>query len=349
MTILADVRGTDAGPRALHTSVVTITPAPAIDRVYMLDDVVLGSVNRARVVSEELAGKGVNVSRLLATAGAPTRMVLPWAGDRSLLPRYAVPVPVQHPTRLHTVVVDRTGATTNINEFAPALSAREWQSLCEAAVDGIRDLDADWLLVGGSIPWPTGGADVLRSLFSAARDAGARVCVDTSGETLRRIAAEAGELVDLVKPNLAELHGATAMPLQTRDDVVSAAQRLRSSGVAAVLASAGSDGMVHVDRGGAHWASADPVDVVNTTGAGDSALAGFLAASPSGGADTLYTALTRAVSWGQAAVRSASAVPAHLPDAAVHVGTVDTGLALSETHPLPRPGNGTIHPKGPRS
>lgn len=127
-------------------------------------------------------------------------------------------MPSAQPTRLHTVVIDRSGATTNINVFAPELSAAEWRGLCASTLAGIRELGADWLLVGGSIPWPE-DAGMLRGMFAAAREAGARVRVDTSGSALRRIIDDAADLIDLVGPHLSELQEATGADLRTREDV----------------------------------------------------------------------------------------------------------------------------------
>jgi 1-phosphofructokinase len=48
--------------------IVTLTPAPTLDRTYFIGDLQLGEVNRANAVGEELAGKGINVSRALQLA-----------------------------------------------------------------------------------------------------------------------------------------------------------------------------------------------------------------------------------------------------------------------------------------
>jgi 1-phosphofructokinase len=118
--------------------------------------------------------------------------------------------------------------------------------------------------------------------------------VDTSGAALLA-AVDAGP--DLVKPNRQELAAAVGAPLATLDDVVVAAEKLRSRGVRAVLASLGSDGAVLVDDSGALFCAADPIEPVSTVGAGDALLAGFLAAGARGSG-----ALIEAMAWARAAV-----------------------------------------------
>src|SRR6266705_268165 len=65
--------------------------------------------------------------------------------------------------------------------------------------------------------------------------------------------------------------------LATIGDVTAAARELLARGCQAVLVSLGPDGALFVDANGASHAEAPIDDVVNTVGAGDALLAGFLA------------------------------------------------------------------------
>jgi 1-phosphofructokinase len=135
---------------------------------------------------------------------------------------------------------------------------------------------------------------VYAGLTSVFAEHGVRVAVDTSGAALLA-AVDAGP--DLIKPNRQELAAAVGSPVNSLDDVVAAAEKLRSRGVKAVLASLGADGAVLVDDGGSVFGTADPIDPVSTVGAGDALLAGFLAAG-AGGADSLIEGMA----WARAAV-----------------------------------------------
>ena len=44
--------------------IVTLTPAPTLDRTYIVTDLTSGAVNRADSVGEELAGKAKEAARL---------------------------------------------------------------------------------------------------------------------------------------------------------------------------------------------------------------------------------------------------------------------------------------------
>ena len=80
--------------------------------------------------------------------------------------------------------------------------------------------------------------------------------------------------------------------------MIAAARELIERGAHAVLVSLGPDGALLVDARTASHAEASIDDVVNTVGAGDALLAGFLAAG--GGSD----ALGNAIAWSVAAIRS---------------------------------------------
>jgi 1-phosphofructokinase len=119
------------------------------------------------------------------------------------------------------------------------------------------------------------------------------VAVDTSGAALERVLA-AGP--DLLKPNEAELTEVVGSRLRTLGDVVSAADKLRSHGVGAVLVSLGPNGAILVDDAGAVHGENGVVVPRSTVGAGDALLAGFLAAGGEG-----PEAVGEGVAWGTAA------------------------------------------------
>ncbi len=302
--------------------IVTLTPAPAIDRVYFLDRMVEGHVNRATRVETYLAGKGINVARALSLAGNVATAVVPInaedlelaEGSESVRKKVFRTVEVTAPTRVNAIIVDTDGATTNFNESAAPLSTAKWQQLCAATLHEVERVKADWLVLGGSLPADTTtGREVdPGDLFRAARRAGASTCLDTSGETLRAWASSANP-VDLVKPNKEELADITGTQLRTMRDVVYAANLLRKRGVRTVLASLGSDGLVEVNEHEVLWARGPSAKVLNTTGAGDAALAGYLSALPHASAapfthEVVREALARAVAWGALAVQEPTTI-----------------------------------------
>jgi 1-phosphofructokinase len=277
--------------------IVTVTPNPSIDRTMEIDRLERGALIRARRSTAEAAGKGVNVSCALAAQGVATVAVLPLAEDSA--PTYlglladATPiaaVPIAGAIRSNVSVVEADGTLTKLNEPGPELTSDDVEAILTAAsaVPG-----ATWVVGCGSLP-PGAPVDFYARL-AARVSPGTRVAIDTSSEALGAAACVG---VALVKPNLAELETLVGRPLATLGEAVAGARAVIARGCRAVLLSLGADGAVFVDAEGAAHAEARIDDVVNTVGAGDALLAGFLAAGGEA------AALGEAVAWSVAAVRS---------------------------------------------
>ena len=277
--------------------IVTVTPNPSIDRTIQIDRLDRGRMIRARAATSEAAGKGLNVSLALATEGFDTSAVFPLAADSATvylrLLADAVPitaVPVQGATRVNVSLVEPDGTVTKVNEPGPQLGPDDVEAILAAAsaVAG-----SGWVVGCGSLP-PGAPVDFYARLIALGSE-DRRIAVDTSGEALgAAVCARAA----LVKPNTAELAELVGRPLATIGDVIAAARELIERGAHAVLVSLGPDGALLVDARTASHAEASIDDVVNTVGAGDALLAGFLAAG--GGSD----ALGNAIAWSVAAIRS---------------------------------------------
>ncbi|AOY55790.1 MAG: hypothetical protein RI933_459 [Actinomycetota bacterium] len=264
--------------------VVTLTPAPTLDRTYYVHDLIEGGVNRADDVAEELAGKGINVSKGLNLAGIAAPGVVPIGNaDPSVLDRTGhsktlVPLWVAGTLRVSTTIVIKDGPTTKVNEAPRPLSAEDWQQIIDLTEKTVREAQAKWLVIAGALPIDnsTGKFVDLQPIFDRMKSLGVRVALDTSGEPLSYWAHKGAASV--MKPNAEELASAVGRDLRTYGDVIDAARELISSGVECVLASLGADGMIAVTKNNSWHAKTPPIKVINTVGAGDSTLAGFLSA-----------------------------------------------------------------------
>jgi len=332
---MADTATTSTSDTA---GIVTVTPAAAIDQTYRVDGLRLGDVNRAVGVSSELSGKGVNVARAITLSRVPVRAVVPLGADGRILAE--VPglqdllavVPTSGRTRVNTTILDAATGTTKVNEPAIPLSAEEWGAVVDAAGVEIDRIGAGWLVLSGTIPALSDGGplDILQLLRRAA-DAGARVAVDTAGSALE-VAVANLDLVHLLKPNAHELAELTGRPLLTLGDVAEAAEELHRAGCDLVYVSMGADGALVRSQAGL-WHAHAAATVVNTAGAGDASLAGFLVGlRGSDGQDDPAAAVAGAATWGALAVSSATTILTSLEDAPtpVVVRDPDPSTPLSE-------------------
>jgi 1-phosphofructokinase family hexose kinase len=287
--------------------ILSLTPAPALDATIAVYELELGESLRVPPAAARAGGKGINVARILHAAGHDVLSLSTCGGERGAalraeLERAGVParwVRTSAQTRSSTALVEATGRTTVLNEYAPALDDDEWERW-DAAVAAASGA-ATAATISGSWPQAAGPERLVRSV-EALKAAGVYVVVDTSGPLLLS-AARAG--ADLLKPNLEELLAATGA-----DAARAGIDALLELGAGSVLLSRGAEGMGHHTR-------ADPEGIRaslgvelrgNPTGAGDAGVAGWLSvAGPLGaapqGADR-ELALRTAVAWSASAVQS---------------------------------------------
>lgn len=283
--------------------IITVTPAPAIDWTVRTPHLNLGEVNRGESLFREASGKGVNVSWALHRQKISTCAVFPAGGPGGdFMTESLTEAGVAH--RVVPVVEDvRTNMTlrlddapeTKINTEANPLSAAEIESLLDAVREVLPGASA--LVTCGSVP-KGAPATLHRDIVELGKKAGVMTVVDASGAALHE-AVSANP--DLIKPNVEELQDLVGSPMDTLGDVHLAATELVTRGVGAVLVSLGRYGALLVDGEGALHAQAKGVRAVNTVGAGDALLAGFIAEP-----GTRLDNLRRAVTWASSAAQSES-------------------------------------------
>ena len=264
--------------------IITLTPAPTLDRTYFVHNLIEGGVNRADAVAEELAGKGINVTRGLYLSGVKAPGVVPIGNsDPGVFARTGsmeqfIPHWVDGTLRVSTTIVEKDGPTTKVNEAPRPLSDTDWKEVVSLTISKVKENGAKWLVIAGALPIDKGTNKFvdLEPLFTAMHDLGVRVAMDSSGEPLKLYATKG--LPSVIKPNAHELAETVGRDLHTVGDVIDAARELCEHGIECVLASLGPDGMVAVTKDRAWKAKTPPVKVINTVGAGDATLAGFLTA-----------------------------------------------------------------------
>ena len=260
------------------STVVTLTPNPAIDVSCDADEI--RPTHKIRTSNERLApgGGGINVARVIQRLGCPVDAIFMAGGPTgevldSLLARQGLPrkwIRIARDTRMSLAVHERsTGLEYRFVPEGPRVSARELEEWLAA----ISDARCAYLVASGSLP--RGAADDLFARSAAARYHDSRLVLDTSGPALRS-SLEAGGTF-LVKPSRGELERLAGRPLPTLDEVMNEAKRLVASGRAEhVAVTLGADGALLVNKERAGFLPAIPLETRSAVGAGDSFLAGFV-------------------------------------------------------------------------
>lgn len=261
--------------------VLTVTPNPALDHTVWVPGFRAGEVNRVDHDQLTPGGKGVNVAGVLASLGVRSTVSgFLGADNASLFEQHFAErdmddhfVRLPGRTRTGVKVIDTAaGETTDINFPGLAPNAAATSALVErvgADAAGVR-----WVALCGSLP-PGVEPDLYRRLVEVANAAGASVALDTSGPPLM---AALDAPPTLVKPNRAELEAVVGRVLDTDEALLATADELRATGIDTVIVSLGADGALFVTPAGAVLAHPPDVTVVSTVGAGDSMVAGTIAA-----------------------------------------------------------------------
>lgn len=262
--------------------IYTLTLNPALDYIVRLPAIREGQTNRAVSTELQFGGKGVNVSLVLAelgissvalgfAAGFTGAALTAYLTERGVRADF-IPLP-EGLTRINIKLKTPEGVhpETEINASGPAIPAACMEALC-ARLDTLTA--GDTLVLAGSIPTSL-SKGTYRRIMERLAGRGIRFVVDAEGALLTETLPYRPFLI---KPNRAELEGIMGRELPTDNDLKEAAAEMQRRGAVNVLISLGGDGALLLDENGEyHRANALPVIPVNTVGAGDSTVAGFLA------------------------------------------------------------------------
>lgn len=263
--------------------IYTLTFNPALDYVVHLNSLELGETNRSGGEELYFGGKGVNVSvilRELEIENTALGFIAGFTGEalEKSLRRQGVHTEFirleEGLTRINVKL--KAGVETEINAQGPAIGAGALKALFEKL--GALE-KGDTLVLAGSVPSSL-PADIYEQILERLKDRGVRFVVDATGRLLLNVLKYHPFLI---KPNHRELEELVERPLGTEDEIIAAAGELQQKGARNVLISRGKNGALLLDEEGrVHAMGAVGGKPVNTVGAGDSMVAGFLAGAERG-------------------------------------------------------------------
>ena len=250
----------------------------SIDKLLQVDELVPGSVLRARDAAAWPGGKGVHVALAAAVLGEQVRLAglidraqhhwfRAWLAERGV---DFVGVEFSGPVRTCLTIHDRHGRTTEIREPGPAVDDDAWCT----AVSTFESLSggAAVAVLSGSVP-PGVAASSYRDIVSRLSPS-VPVLVDAAGDLLRLALAA---LPLWIKPNREEAEALTGMTLDTISAAARAARVLSDAGARVIVLSLGEIGAVASWDGRVCHGAPPSVTVRNAVGAGDCLVAGVAA------------------------------------------------------------------------
>ena len=259
--------------------IYTVTFNPAIDYVVHLDGPFrAGDINRNVSEEYQFGGKGINVSNVLKTLGFDTvalGFVAGFTGDglENGLREMGLATDFIHVaegmTRVNVKI--KAAEESEINGIGPKITDQDMAQLM-AQLDKITAEDT--LVFSGSIPTCL-PSDTYEKLMAHLEGRGIRIAVDATRDLLVNVLKYHPFLI---KPNNHELGEIFGRVLKTDEEIVECAAKLQEMGGRNILISMAGDGAMLLDENGvSHRIGCPKGKVLNSVGAGDSMVAGFLA------------------------------------------------------------------------
>ena len=257
--------------------IYTVTRNPSLDYIAECKDFTLGATNRTSSEIIYPGGKGINVSIVLSNLGDRTTalgFLAGFTGEHidSLIKDMGISSRMirldEGMSRINLKL--KSKEETELNGMGPNISiidiARLYQKLESITEDDI-------LVLAGSIP-PSVSEGLYSDIMERLKETKIKIVVDATKDLLMNVL---DKKPFLIKPNIHELGELFNVKLDSADEALPYALKLKEMGAVNVIISMGKDGAMMVDEYGNSYTMNSPEGkLVNSVGAGDSLVAGFL-------------------------------------------------------------------------
>lgn len=257
--------------------IYSVTLNPSIDFIVRVKDFQLGETNRAYEDNFFAGGKGIMVSKLLKNVktdcvnlgflgGFTGTFIEQNLKKLNILSDF---VTVNENTRVNVKL--KTETETEINCQGPKISDNEKEEF----LDKIRKIKSDdFVILSGSVPSNLGN-DFYITIIEILNKNGVKFTLDSSGETFSK---SLKYKPFLIKPNKDELKEYARIEFKNNQEIVNYVRENLVDKAEHVIISLGGEGALYIDKKFSLFAYPLRVkeNVVNTVGAGDSVVAGFV-------------------------------------------------------------------------
>lgn len=265
--------------------ITTVTINPCVDKTYFVENFREGETNRAKRIMYNAGSKGINVSRALKQLGLDT-VCLGFVGGTygnillQELNGEGTPedlVRVKSNIRLNVKIIDtESHQTTEINEVGEPIEEAELQQFMQKYEEYAKK--SECVVISGSV-LPRMETSIYYQLTQIANRYGAKVYLDSRGPHLRE---GVKAIPYCVKHNKKEFEELIGKKIDNEDVIVEEARKIIATGVTYVVVTLGGEGSIGVSATEALRVVPPAVGVISTVGAGDTFMAGMLAAEKKG-------------------------------------------------------------------
>lgn len=257
--------------------IYTVTFNPCLDYIITTDEMNLGVINRTTSELILTGGKGINVSIVLKNLGINSKMLGFIGGftgeqiEKILNDDNCETDFIKTKKGLSRINVKiKALEETEINGMGAEISSEELEELYKK-LENLKENDI--LVLGGSVPTLL-PSNIYEIIMAKMENKKVKIVVDATKDLLLNVLKFKPFLI---KPNNHEISEIFNKELKTEEDLIVHGKKLQEMGAENVLISMAGDGAILLSSNGEVYKSPAPKGVVvNSVGAGDSMVAGFL-------------------------------------------------------------------------
>jgi 1-phosphofructokinase len=258
--------------------IYTVTLNPSVDYIVEVEQFELGSLNRTSADTKFPGGKGINVSRVMKRLGVESnalgfiggftgKFVEDFLKNENIHTNF---IKASGDSRINIKL--KTEVETEINGLGPSISESQLTEFFKIFQNMTKE---DIVVLAGSIPG-TLPASIYKEIIAVCKGKEIKVVADVSGEALKEVISEKPYLI---KPNHHELGELFNTEIHTVEEALTYGQKLVEQGVKYVIVSLAEKGALLLTENNSFVANVPKGKVLNSVGAGDSVVGGFLSAS----------------------------------------------------------------------
>lgn len=258
--------------------VYTVTVNPSLDYIVDVDKFNIGEVNRTKSQLIFPGGKGINVSIVLNNleientaygfiAGFTGDEIARRLGNMGVKTDF---IRLEHGNSRINLTL-RNVEETSINGIGAVCSENEQKNLMDKLSQASDD---DIIVLSGSVP--NGISDkIYEEIMKMFENRSIKIVVDVTRKYMEGVLKYRPFLI---KPNQSELEEIFDVKIKSTEEIICYAKKLQNMGARNVLVSRGGEGAVlYTENNELFVHNGIKGNVINTIGAGDSMVAGFLA------------------------------------------------------------------------
>lgn len=292
--------------------IYTLTLNPAYDVHAYTEKFIPFHENLAGLLSREAGGKGVNIARALLANGVANTAVVVLGKDNA-----GDFVRELKEAGVHGVFLEKEGRirenlTIHTGDGAETRISFTGFSVTDDVLTEIREKlpvkAGDTVTFTGRVPDGI-GMESAKAFLISLREQGVKIVLDSKSFSVQDIVEVRPWLI---KPNQEEISAYFSCAIESFRQAADKAGAFSEHGIENVMITLGSQGAALLSGGHLYMATPPGVNAVSTIGAGDSTIAGFLAAAERG--LDVSACLKNAVACGTAACLTSGSLPPRQED-----------------------------------